>query len=274
MNRPHIPGFLRSAAAPVKSGFTLVELLLLLSVISVLAVLLLASLSRAKSSALSSKCQSNLHQMGLALHSFLADQKVFPLSANPEFFKGKFPEHKSGWEDALSDQLSHQLFNTNGTARLQDGAFDCPAASQPRGWPQSSDYSDYGYNARGLGDSRTNLGLGGRIWSEDWSADLHPTTESEVRVPVDMMALADGFLGSTRSIVDGSSGFARTKAVNLGPDNGGTRRALRRHRQKANVVFCDGHVEPVKLQLLFSDTSDDALRRWNKDNLPHREKLD
>jgi hypothetical protein len=37
--------------------------------------------------------------------------------------------------------------------------------------------------------------------------------------------------------------------------------------------LCDGHVEAVKLSALFSETADEALRRWNKDNLPHRERL-
>jgi prepilin-type processing-associated H-X9-DG protein len=45
------------------------------------------------------------------------------------------------------------------------------------------------------------------------------------------------------------------------------------HRDKANVVFCDGHVESSTLQFLFADTSDAALARWNCDHLPHREKL-
>jgi len=42
---------------------------------------------------------------------------------------------------------------------------------------------------------------------------------------------------------------------------------------KANVVFCDGHVESPTLQFLFEDTSDASLSRWNRDHLPHREKL-
>jgi prepilin-type processing-associated H-X9-DG protein len=42
---------------------------------------------------------------------------------------------------------------------------------------------------------------------------------------------------------------------------------------KANVVFCDSHVESPTLQFLFADTSDAALARWNRDHLPHREKL-
>jgi len=41
---------------------------------------------------------------------------------------------------------------------------------------------------------------------------------------------------------------------------------------KANVAFCDGHVESPTLQFLFADTSDAALSRWNRDHQPHRER--
>lgn len=210
--------------------------------------------------------------MGVALNTFAGDFKVFPLSSNPDLFQGKFPEHKSGWFDVLSDLLSHPLFHTNGTARTQDGVFDCPAASTPVGWPKESEYSDYGYNANGLGDTRTNFGLGGQIWSEDWRADPHPTAESEVRVPVEMLALGDGFRGSV-TVQDGSPLFGRTAGASPDPDPAATQRALNRHRGRANATFCDGHAESVKLPALFSHTGDDALRRWNKDNLPHRERL-
>ncbi|MEI6195830.1 MAG: H-X9-DG-CTERM domain-containing protein [Verrucomicrobiota bacterium] len=42
---------------------------------------------------------------------------------------------------------------------------------------------------------------------------------------------------------------------------------------KANVVFCDGHVESPTLEFLFKDTSAPALSRWNRDHQPHRERL-
>ena len=46
-----------------------------------------------------------------------------------------------------------------------------------------------------------------------------------------------------------------------------------RHQGRLNVVFCDGHVESPTLQVLFEDTSDDALSRWNRDHQPHRDRL-
>lgn len=44
----------------------------------------------------------------------------------------------------------------------------------------------------------------------------------------------------------------------------------RRHRVPWNVVFCDGHVEALKTREMTSN-EDHSLRRWNNDNLPHRD---
>ena len=51
----------------------------------------------------------------------------------------------------------------------------------------------------------------------------------------------------------------------------GTALARKRHSGKLNVVFCDDHVEGIKVNDLFFDNSEAARRRWFRDNKPHFE---
>jgi prepilin-type processing-associated H-X9-DG protein len=142
----------------------------------------------------------------------------------------------------------------------QSGIWRCPSAEWHYHAVSSDKLSSYGYNAFGIlpvGNLTNTLGLLGRRIP---GAGFTPIGEGEVVVPSDMMAIGDG---------DGFSYFmrgnlaAREKTENI----------LTRHQGRANELFCDGHVESPKLEYLHDDTSDEALSRWNRDHLPHREKL-
>src|ERR1700677_3535532 len=56
-------------------GFTLVELLVVVGIMALLIALLLPALSKARAAAMTTKCLSNLHQVGLATMSYVADNK-------------------------------------------------------------------------------------------------------------------------------------------------------------------------------------------------------
>ena len=61
-----------------RGGFTLVELLVVIAIIGILIALLLPAVQAAREAARRANCNSNLKQVGVALHNYLDVHKVFP----------------------------------------------------------------------------------------------------------------------------------------------------------------------------------------------------
>jgi prepilin-type N-terminal cleavage/methylation domain-containing protein/prepilin-type processing-associated H-X9-DG protein len=256
------------------NGFTLIELLVVIAIIGILAALLLTAITRVKAKSQNAQCSHNVRQLGLALAGFVADNRVYPLFVNPNPRAGAYPDHNASWVAALEhSELARSSRRVNASVYLHQGVWQCPSAHRPPDLPPNEGYVSYGYNGFALSaQTDTNgFGLGGHfVWTPSRSP-APPVAESEVASPSELMAIGDGFVGGDGVVRDGGLALGRRHGVEDHLDS--TRRSHSRHRQAANVVFCDGHVESPTLQLLFNATNDAALVRWNRDHQPHRDRL-
>lgn len=125
--RSYNTGMNSGVFAPRRSGFSLIELLVVLSIIVVLAGLLLPTVGIVKSMARSTQCANNLRQLGLACSSYSDDweSSVVPTAWNVKY-----------WGDYLTLYYNDTLGNGNVFKK------SCPSF-KGTGWQQGYAKTEY-----------------------------------------------------------------------------------------------------------------------------------
>jgi prepilin-type processing-associated H-X9-DG protein len=254
--------------------------LVVITIISMLASLLFPALTRAKYRAGDVACVRALRQMGGALEMYAMTTDAYLPAAVP--VQGQLGQPQSTsytWSMLLAKLLfpARNIVPLSGKgAEPPDRSFLCPLLvgreENLRNFQAPAWDSAYRYNTSGVGPAPlSSLGLGGQFAGSIFL----PTKESSVMAPSEMIALGDPLSRSADPSRDGSYDalVLEFRPQPSPPTSGSDERPFtnyRKHRNRYNRFFCDGHVEFEDCTKPFQDT-DAYLARWNVDHLPHRD---
>ena len=209
------------------SGFTLIELLVVIAIIADLASLLLPALSRAKESARTTQCLSQMRQIGLAVRLYADDNEdEFPRSQHSAFANSQLT-----WGRAIAPQLAQ---NTATWTNLLRGVYRCPSDRRNAPW-------SYGQNVYfELSPENDDYAGAPKSWRRAGSIPNPSSTILHAETPGSVDHIMPHFWMAPRDATDVDQ---------------------HRHKSRSNYNFVDGHSQALE----FSRTYDPShhVDSWN-----------
>ena len=251
-----------SPTARARAAFTLIELLVVIGIIAILLSIILPTVSGARKSAQQLKCQSNLRQLGLAMHMYASANKlylpypttVFPI---PGALAGNIGGSDQGWlwYNAVDPYLAA---NTKG----QENRTGVAAYRTYKPYKQCVVYETiegekaptggqgnltefaktYKMNTHLRRAPDPSLPSTHPMYNKGWYAKI-----TEVKRSAEFVMIGDGIAIDMTPLIGGQFDSGQfTMEVN---DLAEASPALR-HKGGANILFVDGHVSWLKFKTI------------------------
>jgi len=208
-----------------QNGFTLVELLVVISIVSLLVALLLPALGEARASARRSVCLSNARQLGIGFMSYLND------------FAYAYPYYNDFTPLGNQDRYWHHKFVNRSYVPVDDPFF-CPSHELPE--PGAGFEQQYYWFYNGAVSYGMNIGL-----TFDYDLDGGSTFSTarfdQITEPARTIVLVDSFF-ATQPQKGSHYVYPWAKTGPIGDDGNATPR----HGGICNVLWVDGHATSIR----------------------------
>jgi len=232
------------------SGFTLIEMLIVIAIISILASMLLPELRSSLDAVRQLSCSNNLRQIGIAQSGYSNDYDGWIIPSLQEYYtpnpSGYFFSVLAGtYKTPAGTDYGVQYKDWRGLNEL--GAFRCPSEETPGGNstdnPPKFGFTHYGINNRLAGNILAN-GESHAVWK------IHKT--NAMNSPSTVVLIADNNNRASPGLPGGIYEMSFRHGAN-DPRSVDTVAGAREElpavlfKGKSNVLFGDGHVQPLSV---------------------------